>query len=206
MIVFHSPSPGNLRESLQAAHFLPPKISIPHPLKNIPSQLPPPLCLRPHIEVGMKTGKQAPDSAPAHHKNLADALVLEAEHRPNFLKVIEDLTEEYRPATPMERHLVETLAAATWRTTRAWNLQRVSTNQDVAISHVDGTFLRVARTVEASSDALRRYEMSFHSQLIQTARLLTVLQDRRISRIARAEPLRKKTGARTPKPEHRPAP
>ena len=65
----------------------------------------------------------APPPEPAPHRLLSEALVLEAEDKPAFERLVAGLYVQLQPANPIARILVDNMAAARWRQLRTWTLE-----------------------------------------------------------------------------------
>ena len=113
-------------------------------------------------------------------------IVLETEHADRFLKLLSDLFEEHQPSTPTQMMLVETIAAARWRQSRIWGMQKVAFDHDVASIDTDpgSPALRAVLALHGSVERIRihelllRYETALDRQISRSLLRLHQLQDR----------------------------
>ncbi len=121
------------------------------------------------------------------HGLLAETIVLEAEKEGAFIEFLQELFEEHQPQTPTEAMLVDTIAAASWRQSRIWGMQKVAFDYDVASSLVptNSNPLRAVMALRDSPDNVRthelmlRYEIAFDRQISRALLRLQQLQERR---------------------------
>jgi hypothetical protein len=132
-------------------------------------------------------GKRNSSRNSIRHGLLAETIVLEAEKEDAFLEFLEELFEEHQPQTPTEAMLVDTIAAASWRQSRIWGMQKVAFDHDVAssMSDTDSDPLRAVMALRNSPDNVRthelmlRYEVAFDRQISRALLRLQQIQERR---------------------------
>jgi hypothetical protein len=134
-------------------------------------------------------GKRNSSRNATRHGLLAETIVLETEHADRFLKLLNDLFEEHQPSTPTQIMLVETIAAARWRQSRIWGMQKVAFDHDVASIDTDpgSPALRAVLALRGSVESIRthelllRYEAALDRQISRSLLRLHQLQERRIA-------------------------
>jgi hypothetical protein len=91
---------------------------------------------------------------------LARSIVLDSESRDRFNDLHRSLIAELQPATPIENMLVQKMAVAQWRQMRLWGLEKVTIEQECALSdqasifesRYDRQFDRALATLERLRD------------------------------------------------------
>lgn len=132
-------------------------------------------------------GKHNSSRNSTRHGLLAETIVLQAEKADEFLEFLKELFEEHQPQTPTEAMLVDTIAAASWRQSRIWGMQKVAFDHDVASpnSETDSNPLRAVMALRTSPENIRthelmlRYEIAFDRQISRSLLRLQQLQERR---------------------------
>jgi hypothetical protein len=122
------------------------------------------------------------------HGALSRSILLDNESHPRFVELLDSLLDEYKPATPGERDLVETMAVSRWRLRRLWTIEAAgfnhetrilldSGNQDDAPTRAmlamrqmcnDGRYLELVNRYETSLD--REYHRAAHRLALHRAR------------------------------------
>lgn len=138
-------------------------------------------------------GKRNSSRNSIRHGLLAETIVLEAEKEGEFLEFLEELFEEHQPQTPTEAMLVDTIAAASWRQSRIWGMQKVAFDHDVASPNAEtgSDPLRAVMALRNSPENIRthelmlRYEIAFDRQISRALLRLQQLQERREERASK---------------------
>ena len=115
------------------------------------------------------------------HGLCADCIVLEDEERENFLNLLQQHINHFRPVDEVEFGLVEEMCAARWRQRRAWSIEtRMFENQIARPSDGDGLDCMVAAfDVMAAAPALsllHRYETRLNLTYQRSLRTLIMLR------------------------------
>jgi hypothetical protein len=115
------------------------------------------------------------------HAMCADCIVLEDEERQNFLNLLQQHVNHFRPVDEVEFGLVEEMCAARWRQRRAWSIEtRVFDNQIAPPSDCDSLDRMVvafdSAVTAASLSLLHRYETRLNLTYQRTLRTLIMLR------------------------------
>ena len=114
--------------------------------------------------------------------NLADTVLITNESRKHFIGYLHSYIDHYKPQTPHERDLVETMAVARWRTIRLWAFE--SSNMITAIHNLLPTnevrnpcdkalrALQQNETGNRTQELLSRYEARYDRQYHRAAKAL----------------------------------
>jgi hypothetical protein len=127
------------------------------------------------------TGKlRSPENAIVHGL-CADCIVLEDEERENFLNLLQQHVNHFRPVDEVEFGLVEEMCAARWRQRRAWSIEtRMFENQIARPPDGDGLDRMVAAfdvmAAAPSLSLLHRYETRLNLTYQRTLRTLIMLR------------------------------
>jgi hypothetical protein len=111
----------------------------------------------------------------------ADCVVLEDEERDNFLNLLQQHIQHFRPVDEVEFGLVEEMCAARWRQRRAWSIETRMFDTQIA-RRPDGDSLDrmvVAFDVMAAASSLsllHRYETRLNLTYQRTLRTLIMLR------------------------------
>ncbi len=65
------------------------------------------------------------------HGMLADTIVIKGESKDRFSGVLASLLEEFKPQTPFEASLIETMAVARWRQMRIWGMEQAGMQHEM---------------------------------------------------------------------------
>jgi len=111
-------------------------------------------------------------------------VVLEGESRELFTQLLEAITAEIKPRTPIEASLVETMAIARWRQMRVWGIQKAAFDIEMARpENASGSPPARAAVVFRSLgdnsrtlDLHHRYETSYDRQFSRALGLLVKLR------------------------------
>jgi len=120
-------------------------------------------------------GKKISARNSTRHGLLAQTVVLEEESAARFTDLFASYLEEYKPTTPSQLCLVETMAVARWRQLRVWGAQKTAMDRDMALQdpNIGPAAVRALQAMEGM-ELLLRYEIAFDRQF---ARALTRLLD-----------------------------
>jgi hypothetical protein len=116
------------------------------------------------------------------HAMCADCIVLEDEERQNFLNLLQQHVNHFRPVDEVEFGLVEEMCAARWRQRRAWSIEtRVFDNQTAQPSDGDSLDRMVVAfdsvAAAPSLSLLHRYETRLNLTYQRTLRTLIMLRN-----------------------------
>jgi hypothetical protein len=131
--------------------------------------------------------KGAPAAKPHSPENAiiyglcADCIVLEDEERQNFLNLLQQHVNHFRPVDEVEFGLVEEMCAARWRQRRAWSIEtRMFENQIARPPDGDGLDRMVTAfdslAAAPSLSLLHRYETRLNLTYQRTLRTLIMLR------------------------------
>jgi hypothetical protein len=115
------------------------------------------------------------------HSLCADCIVLEDEERQNFLNLLQQHVERFRPVDEVEFGLVEEMCAARWRQRRAWSIETRMFDTQTA-RPTDGDSLdRMAAAFDVMAAApslslLHRYETRLNLTYQRSLRTLIMLR------------------------------
>jgi hypothetical protein len=115
------------------------------------------------------------------HGLCADCIVLEDEERENFLNLLQQHVNHFRPVDEVEFGLVEEMCAARWRQRRAWSIEtRMFENQIARPPDGDGLDRMVIAFDSMASapplSVLHRYETRLNLTYQRTLRTLIMLR------------------------------
>jgi hypothetical protein len=115
------------------------------------------------------------------HGLCANCIVLEDEERENFLNLLHQHVEHFRPADEVEFGLVEEMCAARWRQRRAWSMEtRMFDNQTARPPDGDSLDRMVAAfdfmAAAPSLSLLQRYETRLNLTYQRSLRTLIMLR------------------------------
>src|SRR5580698_471131 len=115
------------------------------------------------------------------HAMCADCIVLEDEERQNFLNLLQQHVNHFRPVDEIEFGLVEEMCAARWRQRRAWSIEtRMFENQIARPPDGDGLDRMVTAfdslAAAPSLSLLHRYETRLNLTYQRTLRTLIMLR------------------------------
>jgi hypothetical protein len=115
------------------------------------------------------------------HGLCADCIVLEDEERENFLNLLHQHVEHFRPADEVEFGLVEEMCAARWRQRRAWSMEtRMFDNQTARPPEGDSLDRMVVAfdfmAAAPSLSLLQRYETRLNLTYQRSLRTLIMLR------------------------------
>jgi hypothetical protein len=115
------------------------------------------------------------------HGLCADCIVLEDEERQNFLNLLQQYLNHFRPVDEIEFGLVEEMCAARWRQRRAWSIEtRMFENQIARPPDGDGLDRMVTAfdslAAAPSLSLLHRYETRLNLTYQRTLRTLIMLR------------------------------
>ncbi len=136
-------------------------------------------------------GKRASAANNLRHGLLARSVVLDAENRVLFYRLVKDFEIEFDPQGPAEGALVQTLAVTRWRQMRIWSMEKAALDhqigkQDEAVDAPTKAALafRTLCDQSRSLDLMNRYETRYDRQFARTLARLTALQTARINKIS----------------------
>jgi hypothetical protein len=116
---------------------------------------------------------------------LSKAILIAGESPEHFHAFLESVCEEFNPATPTERILVEKMAVSQWRTLRLWTIESSSINheinrQQLQATHADRAMLasRILCDTSRQSELLSRYEHRYDRQYRQSLETLLRLREK----------------------------
>jgi hypothetical protein len=111
----------------------------------------------------------------------ADCIVLEDEERENFLNLLQQHVNHFRPVDEVEFGLVEEMCAARWRQRRAWSIETRMFDTQTAVppdgdslDHMVAAFGSMAATPSLS--LLHRYETRLNLTYQRSLRTLIMLR------------------------------
>jgi hypothetical protein len=145
-------------------------------------------------------GKLASSRSNLTHGLLASTVALDGESKDGFEMLHASFLGQFRPSTPAESALVETMATARWRQMRIWALQKVAVDLEMARlaeaaaedqapadpnPQPEGMLAAVRATIAMRSlsddsrymELLHRYETAYERQFLRA--LSTIQRDRR---------------------------
>jgi hypothetical protein len=119
------------------------------------------------------------------HGLCANCIVVEGESRENFLILLQQHVDRFRPADEVEFGMIEEMCASYWRQRRAWSLETGMFNKQMALQPDGGMMdqMVVAFDTLAASHSLsllHRYETRLH--LTYQRALRTLIMVRSITR------------------------
>jgi hypothetical protein len=143
-------------------------------------------------------GKARCSQNATRHGMLAQSIVLDSEAIPAFTDLLDDLTAELQPATPIERRLVENMAVADWRRMRLWCLEmaqyshaiRIQQRANDPVANQENIEIPAMHTALAFADltdrgnslsSLNRYEVRYGREYVRT---LHAFREHRALRLA----------------------
>jgi hypothetical protein len=111
----------------------------------------------------------------------ADCIVLEDEERQNFLNLLQQHVDHFRPANEVEFGLVEEMCAARWRQRRAWSIETRMFDTQIALPPDGDSLDRMVIALDAmaatpSLSLLHRYETRLNLAYQRTLRTLIMLR------------------------------
>lgn len=123
-------------------------------------------------------GKEASARNSLRHGLLSSTVVLNGESAAGFVELLQNLNDEFQPATPAETAAVETMAIARWRQLRVWSLQKLTLDMEMSRQGAPGSppVLRAALAVrrlsadDSTLDNLHRYETAYDRQFARALR------------------------------------
>jgi hypothetical protein len=126
-------------------------------------------------------GKRNSSKNATKHGLLAEAVVLETENKELFFAMVDELLEEHQPKTPTEEMLVKTIASATWRRDRIWNLQKTQFDKDIKshaqLSPPEAAIQSIQNPDSARThELLLRYEVALDREISRALLRLTQLK------------------------------
>jgi hypothetical protein len=132
-------------------------------------------------------GKAASSQNAVKHGLLAENILTKGEDESEFLNLCTQLHEEFQPATPFEESLVHTMAVASWRRERIWNVERVSLDLEIAketqhVRHDELTAIAFSKLASESRtlDLIHRYETRYERQYFRAHKRLLEVQAARL--------------------------
>ncbi len=126
-------------------------------------------------------GKERYSLNAMRHGLCAKCVVVEGESRENFLILLQQHVDRFRPAGEVEFGMIEEMCASYWRQRRAWSLETGMFNKQMA-NQSDGSMMDrmvVAFDTLAASPSLsllHRYETRLHLMYQRALRTLIVLR------------------------------
>jgi hypothetical protein len=134
-------------------------------------------------------GKQASSQNAVKHGFLAANILTKDEHVSAFLDLCRQLQDEFQPATPFEESLVQTMAVASWRRERIWNVERASldlemSKEDQCRAPDELTALAFSKLANESRvlDLIHRYETRYERQYFRAHKRLLEVQAARLNK------------------------
>ena len=126
-------------------------------------------------------GKRNSSLNAIRHGLCAKCIVVEGESRENFLILLQQHVDRFRPAGEVEFGMVEEMCAAYWRQRRAWSLETGMFNKQMALQPDAGMMdqMVVAFDTLAASPSLsllHRYETRLHLMYQRALRTLIMLR------------------------------
>jgi hypothetical protein len=128
-------------------------------------------------------GKAASSQNAVKHGILAENILTKGENESEFLDLCTQLHDEFQPATPFEESLVHTMAVASWRRERIWNVERVSLDLEMAketqhVRHDELTAIAFSKLANESRtlDLIHRYETRYERQYLRAHKRLLEVQ------------------------------
>jgi hypothetical protein len=115
------------------------------------------------------------------HGLCADCIVLEDEERQNFLNLLQQHVDHFRPANEVEFGLVEEMCAARWRQRRAWSIETRMFDTEIDRPPDGDSLDRMVVALGALAAApslslLHRYETRLNLTYQRTLRTLIMLR------------------------------
>jgi hypothetical protein len=134
-----------------------------------------------------REGKAASSQNAVKHGILAENILTKGENESEFLDLCTQLHDEFQPATPFEESLVHTMAVASWRRERIWNVERVSLDLEIAketqhVRHDELTAIAFSKLANESRtlDLIHRYETRYERQYLRAHKRLLEVQATRL--------------------------
>lgn len=136
-------------------------------------------------------GKRNSSRNAARHGMLSNAVVIEGESRARFVELLTSYEEEFRPVTPTEQSLVETMVVARWRMLRVWALESAGMTYEIKKQSDayagENTPTRVVLAMRHLGDGyggrqhelMNRYETRFDRQFHRAAERLAQMRAER---------------------------
>jgi hypothetical protein len=126
-------------------------------------------------------GKRNSSLNAIRHGLCAKCIVVEGESRENFLILLQQHVDRFRPADEVEFGMIEEMCAAYWRQRRAWSLETGMFNKQMALQPDAGMMdqMVVAFDTLAASHSLsllHRYETRLHLMYQRALRTLIMLR------------------------------
>jgi hypothetical protein len=115
------------------------------------------------------------------HGLCADCIVLEDEERENFLNLLQQHINHFRPVGEVEFGLVEEMCAARWRQRRAWSIETRMFDTQIALPPDGDSLDRMVIAFDAMAAArslslLHRYETRLNLTYQRSLRTLIMLR------------------------------
>ena len=126
-------------------------------------------------------GKRNSSLNAIRHGLCAKCIVVDGESRENFLILLQQNVDSFRPAGEVEFGMIEEMCAAYWRQRRAWSLETGMFNKQMALQPDAGMMdqMVVAFDTLAASHSLsllHRYETRLHLMYQRALRTLIMLR------------------------------
>jgi hypothetical protein len=130
-------------------------------------------------------GKERSSLNAIRHGLCAKCIVVEGESRENFLILVQQHVDRFRPADEVEFGMIEEMCASYWRQRRAWSLETGMFNKQMALQPDAGMTDRMMDSMVVAFDALaashslsllHRYETRLHLMYQRALRTLIMLR------------------------------
>jgi len=134
-------------------------------------------------------GKATVSQNGIRHGLLARSIVLDGEDLNAFLQLLDSLTQQFNPASPVESALIETMTVARWREMRLWAMEKAGlahqiAQQPEAVDPVTKAALafRTLSDNSRSLELINRYETRYDRQFNRCLVRLTILKNNDFSK------------------------
>jgi hypothetical protein len=126
-------------------------------------------------------GKRNSSQNAIRHGLCAKCIVVDGESRENFLTLMQQHVDRFRPAGEVEFGMIEEMCASYWRQRRAWSLETAMLNKQMALQPDGGMMDRMVVAFDTlaashSLSLLHRYETRLHLMYQRTLRTLIMLR------------------------------
>jgi hypothetical protein len=126
-------------------------------------------------------GKERSSLNALRHGLCAKCIVLDHESRENFLTLLQQHVDRFRPANEVEFGMIEEMCASYWRQRRAWSIETALLNTQIALQPDGADAGRMAKAFDTLAAAptlplLHRYETRQHLMYQRALRTFAILR------------------------------
>jgi hypothetical protein len=126
-------------------------------------------------------GKERSSLNALRHGLCAKCIVLDHESRENFLILLQQHVDRFRPANEVEFGMIEEMCASYWRQRRAWSIETALLNTQIALQPEGANADSMAKAFDTLAAAptlplLHRYETRQHLMYQRALRTLAILR------------------------------